>query len=173
VTISNSGLAHGVITSTGTINIGNGKTSQRIVKTYVYRAIGQSGVQDNAGYADGDVNITASLINVIDGSLHSNINVIVNLISTVNIDENLNAVNNFNKSSFSTVNVGGAIHSKNYYPPAASPIAMPAVDFDSSSPNSLKNRATAVYTKNQFDNLIAANQNLTLTGPITYVDGDI
>lgn len=173
VTISNSGLAHGVITSTGTINIGNDKTSQRIVKTYVYRAMGQTGVEDNAGYADGDINITASLINIINGSLHSNINVIVNLISTVNIDEDLNAVNNFNKSSFSTVNVGGSIHSKNDYPPAAEPITMPAVDFDSASANSLKNRATIVYTKAQFDNLVAANQNLVLNGPITYVNGDI
>jgi len=172
VSIANSDLAHGVITSTGTIDIGNGKTSQRIVKTYVYRAMGQSGVEDNAGYADGDANISASLINFYDGGLHSNINIIVNLISTVNVDKDLGAVNNFNKNFFSTVNVGGEIHSKNY-PPAASSITMPAVDFDSASANSLKNKATVVYTKTQFDALIAANQNLTLAGPITYVDGDI
>ncbi|MFA6306308.1 MAG: hypothetical protein WCV70_00625 [Patescibacteria group bacterium] len=172
VSIANSGLAHGVITSTGTINIGSGKTSQRIVKTYVYRAMGQTGVQNNAGYADGNTDITASQINILEGGLHSNINVLVKLISTVNIDDNLDVVNNYNKSDFSTVNVGGTIHSKEY-PPEAASIAMPAVDFDSTSPNSLKNRATVVYTKAQFDNLIAANPNLILNGPITYVDGDI
>ncbi|MDD4271352.1 MAG: hypothetical protein PHF50_00950, partial [Patescibacteria group bacterium] len=172
VSITNTGLAHGMITSTGTIDLGNGKTSQRIVRTYVYRAMGQTGVEDSAGYADGDINISASLVNFYDGSLHSNLNLIVNLISTINIDQDLNAVNNFNKSAFSTVNVGGDIHSKEY-PPAAPAIAMPAIDFDSSDPGSLENKATVVYTKAQFDALVAANENLTLAGPITYVDGDI
>jgi hypothetical protein len=50
---------------------------------------------------------------------------------------------------------------------------MPAVDFDSTDPNSLKNKATVVYTQSQFDTLMQNNQNLTLNGPITYVDGDI
>ena len=172
VSIVNSSQAHGVITSTGTINIGDGKTSQRIVKTYVYRSMGQTGVQNNAGYADGDINISAALVNIYGGGMHSNINAIVNLISTVNIDNNLDVVNNFNKSALSTVNVGGAIHSKDY-PPAASTIVMPAVDFDSASANSLKNKATVTYTKAQFDALSAANQNLVLNGPITYVDGDV
>jgi len=172
VTITNSSLAHGEITSIGTINIAGGNTSQRIVKTYVYRAIGQSGLANNTGYADGDINFSASLINFYGGNLHSNINVIVNLISTINIEDDLDAVNNFNKSFLSTVNVGGTIHAKNY-PPAGSNITMPAVDFDSADPNSLKNKATVVYSQTQFDNLVAANQNLTLNGPITYVDGDV
>ncbi len=173
VSIENTSLAHGTITSTGTIDLGNGKTSQRIVKTYVYRAMGQSGVEDNAGYADGDINITASNINFLESSMHSNLNAIVNLVSTINIDLDLNAVHNFIKSNWSTVNVGGNINSNNDSPPAAEPIAMPAVDFDSASPDSLKNRATAVYTKAQFEDLTEDNPNLVLNEPITYVDGDI
>ncbi len=172
VSIANSSLAHGVITSIGTIDIGNGKTSQRIVKTYVYRALGQSGVEDNCGFADGNIDISASIVNFHDGSSHSNNNFIVNGLSTVNVDTDLDAVNQYNKSWLSTVNVGGDIHSANY-PPAATAITMPAIDFDSASPNSLKNRADVVYSQNQFDNLMANNQNLTLTGPITYVDGDV
>jgi Tfp pilus assembly protein PilX len=172
VSITNSSLAHGTITSTGTINIGSGKTSQRIVKTFVYRALGQSGVGNNCGYADGNIDLSASIVNFHDGSAHSNNVFIINGLSTVNIDEDLNAVGQYNKSWFSTVNVGGDIHSANY-PPAAAPIAMPAVDFDSTDPNSLKNKATVVYTQSQFDTLMQNNQHLTLNGPITYVDGDI
>lgn len=172
VNVANSSPAHGVITSTGTINIGYGKTSQRIIKTYVYRALGQSGVKDNGGYADGDINISYSLVNFRGGSAHSNNVFDVNGGSTVNIETDLNAAGNFLKSNFSTVSVGGLIHSANNNPPAAESIAMPAVDFDSESPNSLKNRANIVYSQSQFDDLMRNNQNLTLNG-ITYVDGDI
>lgn len=172
VTITNTSLAHGIITSTGTINIGNGKTSQRIVKTYVYRALGQSGVKDNCGFADGDINISYSIVNFHDGSAYSNNVFDINGASTVNIDTDLNATGNYLESQSSTVSVGGSIHSANN-PPAATPITMPAVDFDSASPNSYKNRATAYYTSAQFDTLMQNNQNLTLPGPITYVDGDI
>jgi len=161
-----------VITSTGTIDIGGGKTSQRIVKTYVYRALGQSGVHDNCGFADGNINISFSLVNFHGGSAYSNNVFDVNGLSTVNVDTDLNATGNFLKSQFSTVNVGGEIHAANY-PPAAEEILMPAVDFDSDDPNSLKNLATVVYSQSQFDSLMANNQNLTLPGPITYVDGDI
>jgi len=172
VSIANGSLAHGVITSTGTIYINGDKTSQRIIKTYVYRAMGQSGVQNNSGYADGNIDISFSLVNFQGGSAHSNNNFIINGLSTVNIDTDLNAVNQYNPSWFSTVNIGGSIYSANN-PPAAASIAMPAVDFDSSSLNSLKNRATAVYSQSQFDTLMQNNQNLTLNEPITYVDGDI
>ncbi|MBU0722275.1 hypothetical protein KKA93_02355 [Patescibacteria group bacterium] len=171
VAITNTSIAHGNIISTGSINI-NDKTSQRIVKTYVYRALGQSGVKDNGGFADGNIDISYSKVNFHDGSAHSNNNFIVNSFSTVNVDTDLNAVNQYIKSDSSTVSVAGAIHSANY-PPAAASITMPAVDFDSASANSLKNRATIVYTQAQFEILMQNNQNLTLPGPITYVDGDV
>lgn len=172
VSITNSSLAHGMITSTGTINIDGGRTSQRIVRTYVYRAMGQSGVGDNCGYADGNIDISFSLVNFHGGSAHSNNVFNINGLSTVNVDTNLNAVGQYNKSWLSTVNVGGSIYTANY-PPAAASITMPAVDFDSADANSLKNKATVVYSQSQFDTLMQNNQNLTLNGPITYVDGDI
>lgn len=174
VTITNSGLAHGEIVSTGTIDIGNGKTSRRIVKTYVYRAMGQGGVEigDNCGYADGNIDISLSLVNFFNGSAHSNNNFIINGISTVNVDSDLNVVNNYIKSWLSTVNVGGDIHAANY-PPAGTEIEMPAVDFDSDDPDSYKNRADIVYSQNDFADLMEANQNLTLNSPITYVEGDV
>lgn len=174
VTIANTSLAHGTITSTGTINLGNGAASQRIVKTAVFRAMGQSGIEDNAAYADGNVDISLSNIYFHNGSSHSNNNYNIKLLSTVNVDENLNVVNQYIESWLATVNVGGIIYAANSPDhPAAATIQMPAVDFDSSDPASLKNRATITYSQNQFDTLMQNNQNLTLNGPITYVDGDV
>ncbi|MFH1427596.1 MAG: hypothetical protein ABIG60_03665 [Patescibacteria group bacterium] len=175
VTITNSSLAHGLIESVGTIDIG-GKTSQRIIKTEVYRAMGEGGVElgDNCGYADGNIDISFSLVNFYNGSAHSNNTFTINGLSLVNIDTDLNAVGNFIKSWLSNVNVGGTIHAANEpYPPAAEEINMPAVDFDSEDPNSYKNIADVVYSEDDFDDLMWANQNLTLNDPITYVTGDI
>lgn len=174
VTITNSGLAHGEIVSTGIVSLGAGKTSQRIVKTYVYRAIGAGGVTvgENCGYADGNIDISWSSVNFIGGSAHSNNVFIVNAISTVNVDNDLNAVGNLNTAFWSTVNTGGDIHAANY-PPAAASITMPAVDFDSADPASFKSRATTIYTEAAFSALMQANQNLILNDPITYVEGDV
>lgn len=172
VTIANSDLAHGVITSSGTIDLGGEKTSQRIVKTFVYRAMGQTGILDSAGYGDGDINMSGTVANFHDGSLFSNINIIVNLDSIISIDSDLKAVGNINITTGSAVTVGGVTRSHNNQPEPA-PLPMPAVDFDSSDANSLKNRATVIYTKAQFDSLVSANQHLVLNNPITYVDGDI
>lgn len=172
VTITNSSLAHGTIVSTGTIDLGNGATSQRIVKTAVFRAMGQAGIEDSAAYADGNIDIALSNIYFHDGSSHSNNNYNIKALSTVNIDEDLNAVNQYIYSWLANINIGGVKHAANY-PPAAATIQMPAVDFDSADANSLKNQATIVYSQSQFDTLMQNNQNLTLPGPITYVDGDI
>lgn len=171
-TITNNSLAHGTITSTGTIDIGNNKTSQRIIKTYIYRAIGQTNMGDNGGYADGNIDISASRVNFYNGNAHSNNKFTVNRFCAVNIDQDLNAVGQYTKNWPTIVNVGGTIHSSNY-PPAPDPIAMPAIDFDSDDPNSYKNKATVVYTEAEFENLIENNHNLTLNDPITYVIGNI
>jgi hypothetical protein len=174
VTITNSALARGEIISTGLVDIGGGKTSQRIVKTTVFRAMGEGSTLNTSGYADGNIDITASRVNFSGGNTHSNGNILIQLVSRVNVSHDLNATGNYNKSWLSTVSVGGTIHAHNSpYSPAAEPIAMPAIDFDSDDPNSLKNRATITYTSAQFSTLMNNNQNLTLPGPITFVTGDI
>jgi len=175
VIIANTSLAHAEIISTGTINIEPGKTSQRIVKTNVYRAMGEGGLEigDNTGYADGNIDISLSLVNFYGGSAHSNNNFTVNGFSTVNIDTSLNAVNNFNESWMSTVNIGGLIYAANSENGPAAVVEMPAVDFDSEDPGSYKNIASTVYTEAEFDDLIEDNDNLTLNGPITYVSGNV
>lgn len=81
----------------------------------------------------------------------------------------MEAVGNYNENQQATVAISGAKHAANF-PPAAAEITMPAVDFNSNDSSSLKNRATAVYTPDQFEDLIEANSTLTLNGLI-YVSG--
>lgn len=172
VSITNSSLAHGTIISTGTIDMGNGITSQRIVRTVIYKALGESPLPDIAGYGDHDISITNSLINYYDGGIHSNHNIDINGISVINIEGDLNTVHDYSKDPLCDVNVSGEIHSRTN-PPAPDSINMPAIDFDSSESTSLKNQADVIYTTNQFSNLLKNNQNLTLNNKITYVDGDV
>ncbi|MDD5032473.1 MAG: hypothetical protein PHR36_05575 [Patescibacteria group bacterium] len=172
VTITNSSQAHGEIVSVGTIDVGGGKTSQRMIKTTVYKALGQSGIGDSAGYADGNINISASMVNFYNGSAHSNNTFTVNLFSDISVDSDLKAVGNYLLSWTSSAAVAGRVYAQNFAP-AAEVIAMPAIDFDSESPNSYKNKADVVYTSAEFEDLMEDNQNLTLNDPITYVDGDV
>ena len=95
--ITNTNLAHGNIISTGSINI-NGQTSQRIIKTYVYRALGQSGLGLSASYADGNIDISSSKVNYNGGNAHSNGVFNINGASNVNVQGNLEAVGNYKKN---------------------------------------------------------------------------
>lgn len=174
VTITNSSAAHGEITAVGSIGISGENSTQRIVKTYVYRAMGQgsSEIGDNCGYADGNIDISFSNVNFYNGSAHSNNNFIVNGWSTVNVDTDLKAVNNYNETS-SFVNVGGEIYAANEPNGPAESIAMPAIDFDSGDPESYKNIADVVYTENEFEDMLEDEQPLILEEPVVYVDGDV
>jgi hypothetical protein len=173
VTIANSALARGTIISTGKVNMGNGNISQRVVKIQVYKAIGGSSIGETGGYADGNIDISLSKVNFYNGSAHSNNNFIVNGNGTIiNVDADLKAVNNYNVNQFPTVNIAGTIYAANYPAGPADSIAMPAVDFNSSDPDSLKNIATTIYDEDDFENLLKNNQNLTLSG-IIYVEGEI
>jgi len=175
VTIANSSKAHGEIIATGSIDIGVDKTSQRIIKAQAYRAIGSGGaaIAENAGYADGNIDISRSKVNFYDGSAHANINFIVNAFSTVEIDTDLKVVGNFIKSWNSTVNIAGDLYALGEPLGPATEIEMPAVDFDSDDSGSYKNIANVVYSENDFEDLMWANQNLVLNNDITYVEGDV
>ena len=173
VEITNTSEAHSVVMATAYIDLGEGKKAQRKVRTYIYKAIGTSVIGDNGGYADGNVDISSSEVNFYNGSAHSNNNFIVNSGAIVNIDTNLNAVNNYNAHWSATMNITGDIHSDNVNPPGAAEIQMPAIDFNSTSADSLFNKADAVYTETEFETLMQANQNLVLNDKITYVTGDI
>ena len=173
--IINSSAAHGEIISTGSIDIGNGNTAQRVIRTFVYKAMGTSGVDDSSGYADGNINISDSIVNFYNGSAHSNNTFIINNSSVVNIDTDLKALGVYNEHHSATVTIAsGTIYASNYDPPGpAAEIEMPAVDFDSAEPTSYLNIADDVYTENEFKNLMEDNQNLVLTASTTYVTGSV
>ncbi|MEA1963475.1 MAG: hypothetical protein U9M94_04555 [Patescibacteria group bacterium] len=175
VTLTNTSPAHGEILSTGTVNLSSGNSSRRAVKILVYKPMGQSGIASSSGYADGNIDISNSLVNFIDGDAHSNLVFKVNGSSVVNIDGNLKAVGNYIKAATAVVNLlgGGDFYAANMPNGPAAEIPMPAVDFDSSDLNSYKNRATIIYSESNFDDLMDLNQVLTLTDPITYVTGDV
>ncbi|MFA6421988.1 MAG: hypothetical protein WCV92_01140 [Candidatus Buchananbacteria bacterium] len=166
IDIVNSGQARGEITVTGKINKGN-STAQRVIKTSVYKAIGESPLADVAEYADGNIDISGSLLNVYNGSLASNNNVIINFWSGVNVDNRVAAGVKIIKHSNSILNAASTLEN-------APVVPMPAVSFDDLSDlNSFKNKAgSQVYTENQFAAMMNANHNLTLNG-VTYVTGDI
>ena len=173
VTLTNTSPAHGEILSLGTINLSSGQSSQRAVKILVYKPMGQSGIASSSGYADGNIDISNSLVNFINGDAHSNLVFTINGSSVVNIDGNLKAVGNYIKATTATVNLGGDFYAATMPNGPAAEIFMPAGDFNSADPNSYKNRATIIYSASDFDDLMEINQVLTLTDPITYVTGDV
>jgi len=192
VTIQNSSCARGEIVSTAKVVLASGKTTQRVVKTKVFKAVNPSPIKDSAVLTSGPsevITLQASLINIFNGNLFSNNNILIRWLSTVNVNDNpatgtlegkALAVNNINRSSGSVLNATAQC-AKNICqgscekcPPDA--ISMPMIDFDSADPNSYKSRAQAagtVYTSSQFDDLLWANPGLTLDNEITYVTGPI
>jgi len=174
VGITNTSLAHGIIIATSTINLGNSHYAQRVIKTKVYRATGESFLNDIAGFGDHDLTVNGfiSTLNFVNASVYASHDVKINGYTTVNIDKDLNAGHSYSKSIFSTVNIGGVIHTPSNPPPPAA-VNIPAIDFDSSDPGSYKNLAGVIYTSAQFANLVRNNNNIVLNNAITYVDGDV
>lgn len=172
IQIQNTGNAKGEITVTAKLNLGL-NSSQRVIKTSIFKALGESVIGTNAEYADGNIDMSGSVLHVWGGGLFSNNNIIINYESTINVDKDINAVGNVNINKSATV-VASSTHAANY-PPKPSPIAMPSVSFNTAGDaNSLKARASHIYTANQFSDLLWANRGKTTTlNGITYVTGDV
>lgn len=178
VTIDNSDLAHGEIISTGSIDIGADQASQRIVKTYVYKALSSGGIDisDSVIFSDQDTKISLSAVNFINGSIHANDSINISGFGTVvNVDNDIRAVDKYDESFWATVNVGGTIYDSHDHTPRPDSLEMPPVAFnDPEDPNSLYNQADVVYSEDDFKDLLNnAASPLTLNDPITYVTGDI
>jgi len=213
VQIQNSDCARGQIIATSSLNIANGKIAQRVVKTKVFKAYG-SLTGDSAVFSGGtseNININASILNVYDSNFWSNHNLNISGSSDVNLFDDLNtekvegkalANGNLSVSQSSTLDAT-ANCAKNVCqgdcleegcPPAS--ISMPAIDFDSTDPNSYKSKASTtqdtgvcnvlcngspcstrcVFTSSEFSNLlwqVGPDGTLTLNNEITYVTGGI
>jgi len=172
IQVVNSDRARGEITVTGYLNFGN-SIAQRVIKTNVYKALGESVVGDAGEYADGNIDMSGTVLRVHNGSIFSNNNIIANFWSIIDVDKNALATGNILTHINSSINAA-AKYAHNY-PPEPDPIAMPAVSFDNAGdPDSYKARASHIYTTSQFSDLLWNNRGATLTlDGITYVTGDI
>lgn len=158
------------ITSKGFFEIDQRK-AKRVVKIKALKPQNPEPFLNKASYGLEDIEFFGSQVNITKGNLFAGDDIWVWGLSTVNVAENVEAVDQIEVWPLSNLNVQGEMHSANY-PPAPSPILMPQVDFDSESPDSFLNRATAIYTEREFKNLLKDNPNLTLEG-IIYVKGNI
>lgn len=213
VQIQNSDCARGQIIATSTLSTSAGRIAQRVVKTKVFKAIG-SLTGDSGLFSGGtseNVDISASIVNFYNSNFFSNNNANIGWWSQVSVFDNPDtekeegkslAVANLSVSQASVLNTT-AICSKNTCqgdcleegcPPIS--ISMPMIDFDSSDPNSYKNKATlaetmgqcsilcngiecstkCLFTANEFSDLlwqVGQGGTLTLNNTITYVTGII
>lgn len=182
-TIDNTAAAHADITATANVSHGP-YAARRVVRTKVFKAIGTATttnpILDNAAYTDGNMEFRASNVAVHDGSLFSNNVIDAKQWSILTIDEDLRTTNNFLKHNSAQITTRGVnvnsdssyVYAQNYPNGPADVLTMPAIDFDSSDPNSLRSRADTVYSEAEFETLLENNEILTLNGLI-YVDGDI
>ncbi len=168
VTIENSDRGMGELTSVATVQLPNGKTAQRIIKTEVFKAIGTS-VGPMAVFSGGtgkrdELKIGHSKVNVYNANLFSNRDVKIEKQSEVTVTddetteddpetpeiENLEGqilmVHEYKKKD-STV-FATEIHAENYAP-ASDSILMPMLDFHSTASTSYKNLAQAAEDAGQ------------------------
>ncbi|MFH1353832.1 MAG: hypothetical protein ABIH36_00935 [bacterium] len=213
VQIQNSDCARGGITATSTMDLADGKFAQRVVEIEVFKSMG-SFTEDSAvltGGSSENVDINSSIVLVYDGNIFSNNNINIGWFSDVDVFDNLNteeiegrilAGGNLSVSSGSSLSAT-ATCAKNVCqgectdigcPPDS--LSAPMVDFDSSDPNSYKQKAITaenngqcsilcngaecgtkcVYTDNEFGDLlwqISDGGVLTLNNKITYIEGPV
>jgi hypothetical protein len=153
------------VTATGYYTLGS-QTSKRTIKTKIFKALNPSPVADSNIFTADDIDIFMSRMNIINGGIFSNQDIDVGLIphdgTLVNVDGPANAVEDIH-IVHEGIFVASEYHAENY-PPAPDPVDFPMVDF-----TDYQTRANQVYTKEQFEDLMWANQNLTINNDITYI----
>lgn len=178
VSIDNTGQAEGDIESVGRISDSAGNTSQRIVKTTVYKATASSSRVDGyALFSDNDIDIFLTDVEVVTSSVHANHDIWSGGPKTeFHVDNDLGAVNRFSQDGLVDVIVEGEISDSYDHSPPPDYIEMPAVSFDDvDDPKAFKNKADVVYTADEFDDMLddSSGGALTLDDDITYVEGGI
>ncbi len=193
VGIENLGCAKAEITSTSTIIFSSGKIAQRVVKTKVFKAIGNPVSDFNIFTGGSSENIyikSTDPLNIYNGSLFSNNNINIKYWSKVNVDNKALAGNQINISSYSELNAitcssdicepGCATSTE--CPPAE--VSMPPLDFDfylqaaeSSDCSFLRidGKTNCLFTLEEFEKLMWQNYpELSLPEDVvTYIRGDI
>ena len=191
--IENLGCAKAEITSTSTMIFLNGKIAQRVVKTKVFKAMGNP-ISDFSVFTGGSSeNIyikSTDPLNIYNGSLFSNNNINIKYSSKVNVDNKVLAHNQINVSSNSELQAitcssdicDSGCATSTECPPAEIP--MPPLDFDfylQAAENSdcsflrIDGKANCLFTPEEFEKLMWQNYpELSLPeGAVTYITGDI
>jgi len=170
ITIKNTTRGKGEIISTATLPLPESKTSRRIVKTTVFKALA-SPTENSAVFTGGpseNIDINFSNVEVDKGNLFSNNNLNISWGSIVRVYDDpdtedilegqILAANNYNSSGTITAQ---AICAKNSCTPNCpdytpgetecppTPVSVPVVDFDSTNPYSFKSRAQAAENSGQ------------------------
>ena len=197
VTIQNTAEASATVTAIGTYKIGTLRTARREIKVDIAQATSIPPYNDDGamfshsagGESTGDLEFDHATVNIYGGSLHSGRDISFKA-STINVEQGIKAERNINNQQGSTVNCncnfvddGDPLTpmcsdnpgcSYTYVPQGE----MPMIDFDSSSPNSYKNRAISqnqyytseanFYSQTSF----GTGQTKTFNG-VVYVEGGI
>lgn len=198
VTVTNLGCAKAELASVATIQLGEGKTSQRIVKAKVFKAIGNPVSDFNVFTGGSSENIEIKFtdpLNIHNGNIFSNSKIKLRYWSRVVVDNKALAGNNIllseNSQLIATSCAANMCDSgcatSTECPPEQ--VSMPPLDFDSDDPGSFLSRAknsdcslirtdgkiNCVFTPEEFEKLMWQNYPaLSLpTSTITYVTGDV
>jgi hypothetical protein len=175
LSVQNTELGHAAVIATSTWPLTSGVTAQRVVKVKVFKALGVSTVPNLTVLSD--TGVTAQLgavVNVALGQMHANGNININWWSNVQVQATTSATGTISVGIGSTL--ASPIKRAINFPPVATRVDLPQVDFDSADPGSFRSRAQAtghVYTANQFSAMMAADTNLATTGTVTYVTGEV
>lgn len=191
--IENLGCAKAEITSTSTMAFSKGRIAQRVVKTKVFKAMGNPVSDFNIFTGGSSQNIyikSTDPLNIYDGSLFSNNNINIKYWSKVNVDNKALAHNQINVSSYSELNAttcsadvcDSGCATSTECPPAE--VSMPPLDFDfylqaaeSSDCSFLRTdgKTNCLFTPEEFEKLMWQNYpELSLPeGAVTYIAGDI
>lgn len=214
VSIKNYACGRGEIISIATLPFGSGKTAQRKVKVLVSRAF-DSPTEYSSLFTDGpseNMTIHNTNLNVSKGNIYSNSKIDIVGSSRVTVEKKALAIQDLSYPQGSLSSLANCARNecnpdsatceyplrvqggKTGCPPDQS--TLPAVDFDSSSPNSFKSRAQAfqnlgqcsvlcngnqcgnkcIYSSTEFENLlwqVGQGGTLTINSKITYVTGPI
>jgi len=169
VTVTNKALANAVITATSTIPVRD-TASQRVVQTNVFKALNPIPTDGVTIFTNGQIESTASAVNVTGGDLFANDNVELKLFSDWTVSGDTSSVTDVDVSVSSNLETA-AVHDPDS-PPIPNEILMPEIDFDSIDQTSYKSRADRIYSSGEFAQLLNDSPVLTLDG-ITYVTGNI
>ena len=191
--IENLGCAKAEITSTSTITFSNGGIAQRVVKTKVFKAIGNP-VSDFSIFTGGSSeNIyikSTDPLNIYNGSLFSNNNINIKYWSKVNIENKALALNQVNVSSNSELNA--ITCSADICEPGcatstecpSTEVSMPPLDFNfylQAAENNdcsflrVDGKTNCLFTPEEFEKLMWQNYpELSLPeGTVVYITGDV